>query len=57
MTVILANQSQPITKWYALDVNEVWRIGHLVTIEGKRYIVQNGIKYQVKSNHKPQVYR
>jgi hypothetical protein len=57
MTVILANHAQPMTKWMALDIDDKWRIGQLVTEGNKRFIVQNGIKYQIKSNHTPQVYR
>ena len=57
MTVILANHAQPITKWTALDINDKWRIGQLVTEGNKRYIVQNGKKFQVKSNHTPKAYR
>jgi hypothetical protein len=57
MTVILANHAQPMTKWMALDIDEKWRIGQLVTEGNKRFIKQGGIKYQIKSNHTPQVYR
>lgn len=57
MTVFFAKDFEPVTRWLALDINEVWRIGRLITENGKRYIIQNGIKYQVKRNHKPQVYK
>jgi hypothetical protein len=57
MTVTLAHNAQPIQLWMALDINDKWRIGQLVTEGNKRLIKQNGIKYQIKSNHTPQVYR
>lgn len=57
MTVFVGRHFEPTTQWMALDINETWRIGRLVTENGKRYIIQNGIKYQVKRNHKPQVYK
>jgi hypothetical protein len=57
MTVFVGKHFQPTTQWMALDIDEKWRIGRLITENGKRYIIQNGIKYQVKANHKPQVYK
>ena len=57
MTVFFAKDFEPVTRWMALDINDKWRIGTLITENGKRYIIQNGTKYQVKANSKPQVYK
>jgi hypothetical protein len=57
MTVTLAHNAQPIQLWTALDIDEKWRVGRLITEQGKRFIVQNGKKFQVKSNHTPKAYR
>jgi hypothetical protein len=57
MTVTLAHNHESATRWMAQDLDDKWRIGRLITENGKRFIVQNGIKYQVKPNTRPQVYK
>ena len=57
MTVYVGKDFQPVTRWIARDINDIDRIGTLTTENGKRYITQNGKKYQVKPNTRPQVYK
>jgi hypothetical protein len=56
MTVVLAQHHQPVTLWTAQDNNDKWHIGRLITENGKRYIVERGIKHEVKKNTTPRAY-